>query len=120
MALRKRVSVVGVYQDDNSPPAAPIDYFEKKLAPYLAKVRGPGASAMNFKVRPRPTGDAARVVFTEYDVPVIEETTPGFKYVSNNGSDWSLGTPSSLNGAHGVHDAQADLNGNIWFSYNVP
>jgi streptogramin lyase len=120
MDLMKRVNVGGGYQGANSAPAAPIDYFEKELAPYLAKVRGPGATAMNFKVRPRPTGDAARVVFTEYDVPVIEETTPGFKYVSNNGSDWSLGTPSSLNGAHGVHDAQADLNGNIWFSYNVP
>ena len=120
MNLMKRVNVGGGYQGANSPPAPPIDYFENQLAPYLAKVRGPGATAMNFKVRPRPIGDAARVVFTEYDVPVIETTTPGFKYVSNNGSDWSLGTPSSLNGAHGVHDAQADLNGNIWFSYNVP
>jgi len=120
MDLMKRVNVGGGYQGANSTPAAPIDYFESQLAPYLAKARGPEASDMKFKVRARPTGDAARVVFTEYDVPVIEETTPGFKYVSNNGSDWSLGTPSSLYGAHGVHDAQADLAGNIWFSYNVP
>ncbi len=120
MDLMKRVNVGGGYQGAESQPAPPIDFFEPELAPYLAKVRGPGQTAMKFKVRARPTGDAARVVFTEYDVPVIEETTPGFKYVSNNGSDWSLGTPSSLNGAHGVHDAQADLDGNIWFSYNVP
>ena len=120
MDLMKRVNVGGGYQGPTSEPAPAIDYFEKELAPYLAKVRGPGPTALKFKVRPRPTGDVARVVFTEYDVPVIEETTPGFNYVSNNGSDWSLGTPSSLNGAHGVHDAQADLNGNIWFSYNVP
>lgn len=120
MDLMKRVNVGGGYQGANSEPAPAIDYFEKQLAPYLAKARGPEATDMKFKVRPRPTGDAARVVFTEYDVPVIEVTTPGFKYVSNNGSDWSMGTPSSLNGAHGVHDAQADLNGNIWFSYNVP
>jgi len=31
-----------------------------------------------------------------------------------------MGTPSSLFGNHGVHDAQADFDGNIWFSYNVP
>jgi virginiamycin B lyase len=120
MDLMKRVNVAGAYQGADTQPAPVIDYYEKELAPYLAKVRGPNATSLKFKVRPRPSGDAARAVFTEYDVPVIEETTPGFKYVSNNGSDWSLGTPSSLNGAHGVHDAQADLDGNIWFSYNVP
>ena len=42
------------------------------------------------------------------------------KYALNNGSDWSLGTPTSFWGQHGVHDAQADLDGNIWFSVNVP
>jgi len=42
------------------------------------------------------------------------------KYALNNGSDWSLGTPTSFFGNHGVHDAQADLEGNIWFSVNVP
>jgi streptogramin lyase len=118
--LMKRVNVGGGYQGANSEPAPVIESHEKELAAYLAKVRGPGPTAMKFKVRPRPTGEAARVVFTEYDVPVIGEGDSVSKYVSNNGSDWSIGTPSSLNGAHGVHDAQADLNGNIWFSYNVP
>jgi len=118
--LMKRVNVGGGYQGANSEPAPVIEFHEKELAAYLAKARGPGPTAMKFKVRPRPTGDAARVVFTEYDIPMIGEGDSVSKYVSNNGSDWSLGTPSSLNGAHGVHDAQADLNGNIWFSYNVP
>jgi len=120
MDLMKRVNVGGVYQGAESPAAPAIDFHEKELAAYLARVRGSGPTAMRFKLRPRPMGDAARVVFTEYDVPVISEGESGTKYVTNNGSDWSLGTPSSLNGAHGVHDAQADLNGNIWFSYNVP
>ena len=74
---------------------------------------------MKIKVRPRPTGDAARVVFTEYDVPLDSSSGSDTKYVTNDGSDWSLGTPSSLNGAHGVHDAQADQNGNIWYTNNV-
>jgi virginiamycin B lyase len=40
-------------------------------------------------------------------------------YLTNDGSDWSLGTPSDVYGGHGVHDAQADFDGNIWFAYNV-
>jgi streptogramin lyase len=118
--LMKRVNVFGGYLGANSAPDPIIEFHEKKLAAYLARVRGPGPTAMKFKLRPRPAGDAARVVFTEYDVPKIGDGDSGAQYVSNNGSDWSLGTPSSLNGAHGVHDAVADLNGNIWFSYNVP
>ena len=75
---------------------------------------------MKFKLRPRPSGDAARVVFTEYDVPLFAANDAPKQYATNNGSDWSLGTPSSFFGQHGVHDAQSDLDGNIWFSVNVP
>src|SRR5262249_30159605 len=39
---------------------------------------------------------------------------------SNDGSDWSLGTPSALNGMVGVHDAQADFDGNLWITYSLP
>ncbi len=117
--LMEHVNVQGRYLGKDSATAPIIEFEKKDLAAYLAKVRGPGESAMKFKLRPRPTGDAARVVFTEYDVPVDQERGFSTKYVTNNGSDWTLGTPSSLNGGHGVHDAQADLNGNIWFTYNV-
>ena len=120
LELMKHVNVVGAYQGPDSAPLPIIDYHEKELAAYLARMRGPEPSAMKFKLRPRPAGDAARVVFTEYDVPLDPEEGFATKYVTNNGSDWSLGTPSTLNGGHGVHDAQADFNGNIWFSYNVP
>src|SRR3984893_4673812 len=117
--LMKRVNVAGGYLGDKSEPAPIIDFHEKELAAYLARVSGPESSAMNFKLRPRPTGEAARAVFTEYEVPVAPDEKSGTEYITNDGSDWSLGTPSSLSGAHGIHDAQADLNGNIWFSYNV-
>lgn len=117
--LMKRVNVAGGYLGDKSEPAPIIDFHEKELAAYLARVSGPQPTAMNFKVRPRPTGEAARAVFTEYEVPIAPDEKSGSEYITNDGSDWALGTPSSLSGAHGIHDAQADLNGNIWFSYNV-
>jgi streptogramin lyase len=117
--LMKRVNVAGGYLGDKSEPAPIIDFHEKELAAYLARISGPESSALNFKLRPRPTGEAARAVFTEYDVPIAPDEETDTKYITNDGSDWSLGTPSSLSGAHGIHDAQADLNGNIWFSYNV-
>jgi streptogramin lyase len=117
--LMKRVNVAGGYLGDKSEPAPIIDFHEKELAAYLARVSGPQPTVMNFKLRPRPTGEAARAVFTEYEVPIAPDEKSGTEYITNDGSDWSLGTPSSLSGAHGIHDAQADLNGNIWFSYNV-
>jgi streptogramin lyase/mono/diheme cytochrome c family protein len=109
-------------------PIAPIDqaplpmlqYQEKELAQYLAKARGPGESPWKPVPQSRPTGEAARAVFTEYDVPIDwswdQDVMGGM--LTNNGADWSLGNPSALNGGRGVHDVQADLNGDIWFSYN--
>ena len=117
--LMKRVTVAGGYLGEKSEAAPIIDFHEKELATYLARISGPGPTAMKFKLRSRPTGEAARAVFTEYDVPIAPDEKAGTEYISNDGSDWSLGTPSSLSGAHGIHDAQADLQGNIWFSYNV-
>ena len=110
--LMERVNVNGIYIGADKAPEMIIDYQKKELAAYLARMRGPGSSAMKLKLRPRPTGDAARVVITEYDVP----TRSPSGQPTNDGSDWSLGTPSSLNGNSGVHDAQVDFNGNIWFT----
>jgi len=115
----KRVNVGGGYLGPNSPIAAPIDFHEKELAAYLARARGPEQSAMKLWVKPRPTGDAARVVFTEYDVAMFAPNEAPKTFALINGSDWSLGTPSSFF-HNGVHDAQADLDGNIWFSVNLP
>jgi streptogramin lyase len=120
LEVMKRVNVAGGYLGANSPIAAPIDFHQKELAAYLAKARGPEPSGMKFKLRARPTGDSARVMFTEYDVPLFAANDAPKQFATNNGSDWSLGTPSSFFGQHGVHDAQSDLDGNIWFSVNVP
>jgi len=95
-----------------------IQHHEKQLAAYLTRMRGPGPSPMKFKLKPRPTGEPARVVVVEYDVPVDWSWDKGImsKSGSGDGSDRSMGTPSSLNGMRGVHDAQEDMNGNIWFT----
>jgi streptogramin lyase len=119
MNAMRSFTVVGNYTGDDAPVQGGIEYFKKDLAAYLAKVRGPEPTAMKFKIRPRPSGDAARVVFTEYEVPLDPSYEHETQYPTNNGSDWSMGTPSALNGSHGVHDAQADFNGNIWYSNNV-
>ena len=51
-------------------PSGILDYHQKELAAYLARARGPGESAMKVKLEPRPSGEAARVMFKEYDVPL--------------------------------------------------
>ena len=121
LEVMKRVNVAGGYAGPNSPIAPQIDNHEKELAAYLARARGPEPSSIaNYKLRQRPTGEAARAVFVEYDVAKFAPNEAPKSYALNNGSDWSLGTPSSFFGNHGVHDAQADFDGNIWFSINVP
>jgi streptogramin lyase/cytochrome c5 len=118
--LMKRETGPGTIVGIDQAPNPIIQYEEKEMAAYLARMRGPGPSPMKFTVQPRPTGDAAKVAFTEYDIPVdwswdkeIEGGVP-----LNDGSNWSLGAPSGLNGLRGVHDAQEDMNGNIWFAYH--
>jgi streptogramin lyase len=70
---------------------------------------------MKIKLRPRPSGEAARVVVREYDFPM-----EGGHARANDGSDWSLGTPSQMHHIAGVHDAQMDFQGNIWITYGHP
>ena len=114
--LMEKVNVYGVYGGPASAPEPIIEYHKQELAAYLARMRGPGPSAMNLKLRPRPAGEAARVIFTEYDIPMDMSGA----YASDNGSDWSEGTPAGVSGSRGVHDAQLDLKGNLWFAYSIP
>ncbi len=116
--LMKHVNVLGTYQGPRHKPNPNIEFHEKELAAYLARARGPGPTSMKFNLRPRPSGEAARVVFKEYDVPAEHGHGPADGVFLNDGSDWSLGTPSGTNGAAGVHDAQADLDGNLWFTHS--
>lgn len=115
--LMKHVNVSGIYQGADSTPNGILDSHETALAAYLARARGPGPSSMKIKLRPRPRGEAARVVIREYDVPVDPELGVD-KTLINDGSDWSLGTPSRAGSI--VHDAWADLDGNLWFTSNTP
>ena len=113
----KNINVFGQHIPADAKPNGILDFHEKELAAYLARARGPGATSMKFKIPPRPTGEAARVVFTEYDIPIDPELGVE-KTVTNDGSDWSKGTPS--HGGAILHDAWADLDGNLWFTVNTP
>ena len=64
-----------------------------------------------------PSGEAARAVFREYDVPVDPEIGDD-KVITGDGSDWSRGTPARRGSI--VHDAWMDLDGNIWANSNAP
>ena len=120
LELMKHVNVYGIYQGPDHKATGVIDYNQKELAAYLAKARGPGEDAMKVTLRPRPSGEAARVVFREYDVPIDPDAGLTPEQIGNDGSDWSLGTPSTLIPGYGVHDAWLDLDGNIWFTCNIP
>jgi len=113
LELMKWVNVLGMYPRPDGKPTGNIDFHQKELAAYLARARGPGESSMKFKLRPRPSGEAARVVVKEYDFPM-----EGGHHRANDGSDWSLGTPSQMHHINGVHDAQMDFDGNLWISYS--
>jgi hypothetical protein len=60
---------------------------------------------MKFNLRPRPSGEAARVVFTDYAAPADPDVGMPYKVLTNNGTDWTLGTLSDIYPGFGVHDA---------------
>jgi streptogramin lyase len=88
-----------------------VVHWRDELARYLASVRGPTSAALKFTLKPRPAGDAARVVMTEYDIPLAGART---ERAWMDGSDWSQGWPTASMGARWVHDVVADNDGNAW------
>src|SRR6266403_4725575 len=68
--LMKHVNVLGVYQGPEHKATPNIEFHQKELVAYLTHARGPGETSMKFNLRPRPTGEAARVVYKEYDFPM--------------------------------------------------
>jgi streptogramin lyase len=118
--LMKNANVYGVYVGKDRPPSGILDFHQKELAAYLARARGPAQSSMQVKLEPRPSGESARAVIREYDMPLDPDAGLPTNFVQNDGSDWSLGTPSILIPGWGVHDAWLDLSGNIWFTCNIP
>jgi len=121
--LMKVVPGSGVYPGANAKASPIIEFNRKELAAYLARARGPGETSMKIKDRPRPTGEAARVVWQTYDLPLNPDAGIGTRNVSeltavNDGSDWSLGTTSKL--GQMPHDGGMDLDGNLYFTNNNP
>ena len=93
-----------------------MEYYRNELAKYLAKARGPKSAPLTYKLQPRPTGEVARHVVTEYDIPIAEldnERAP------LDGSEWSAGIPSGMHGGGGMHDAVVDDDGNAWITDSV-
>src|SRR3954451_11893251 len=117
--LMKNVNVYGSFVGASHPPSGILDYHQKELAAYLAKARGPGENDIKVKLEPRPSGEAARVMFKEYDLPLDPDVGLMPNFVQNDGSDWSLGTPSVMIPGWGVHDAWLDLQGDLWFTCNI-
>ena len=116
--LMKVVPVTGVYPGPDAKPNQIIQRHQKQLAAYLARARGPGESSMKIATRARPTGEAARAVWTLYDLPLNPDAGIGTRYQTNDGSDWTLGTTSKL----GIlpHDGAMGLDGAIYFTSNNP
>ena len=112
--LMKTVNNRGVPQQGQNNQIIALN--QKDLAAYLAKVRGPGESP-KIKERARPTGEAARAVWTLYDVPLNQDVGIGTHYQVNDGTNWALGTPSYLMMI--MHDGGMDLDGNLWFTSNA-
>jgi len=121
ISLMKHANVYGIYQGPEHKASPVLDHNQKQLAAYLARARGPGETSMKFNLRPRPSGEAARVVFTDYEAPPDPDVGMPYKVLTNNGTDWSLGTPSYVYPGFGVHDAWIDADGkSIYFTCNVP
>jgi len=120
ISLMKVVPGSGVYPGPNAKASQLIDHNQKQLAAYLARARGPGETSMTFTPRPRPTGEAARAVWTLYDVPLIQGTGIGTqaKYNPNDGTDWQLGITSKI--GQMPHDGNSDAEGNLYFTSNNP
>jgi virginiamycin B lyase len=117
ISLMKMVANTGVM------PANPkangiIEHSQKELAAYLARARGPGESSVKVAQRARPSGEAARAVWTLYDLPLNPDTGIGTKYNNNDGTDWSLGTTSKIGQL--PHDGGMGLDGNLYYTVNNP
>jgi virginiamycin B lyase len=116
--LMKIVPVTGVYPGPGAKPNQILERHQKQLAAYLARARGPGDSSLKVVPRPRPTGEAARAVWTLYDLPLNPEAGIGIRYNANDGTDWALGTTSKLGQL--PHDGAMGLDGIIYFTSNNP
>jgi len=108
--VMERIGIYGNAPRVDSAPLPLIRAHKSELAKYLAEMRGPGPSPMKFQPFPRPRGEAARVVITEYDATASSNTSA---YPTQDGSDWMEGVPSAYE-SRGPHDAEVDSRGFVW------
>lgn len=118
--LMEHINVNGVYQGPDRVAQQIVNFHHDELAAYLARARGPGQSSLNIVYPERPSGEAARVYWKEYDVPLDPDANLPDYFVQNDGGDWTLGTPSKIVPGYGTHDAVIDYNHNIWFTSSLP
>lgn len=111
ITLMEKMQSIG-YAPANIAPNAVIHAYKPELAAFLGRVRGPSNASLNWKLLPRPTGDAAKIVITEYDLS--RPDIPGWT-MEHNGTDWSEGTPSRWDG-RAAHDVAVDKGGFVWFA----
>jgi len=116
--LMKVVPGSGVYPGPGARVNQIMERHQKQLAAYLARARGPAETSMKFTPRPRPKGEAARVVWKLYDLPLNPDSGIGTKYNDNDGTDWSLGFTSKLGEL--PHDGGMGLDGNLYYTVNNP
>ena len=116
--LMKVVPNNGVHPGATAKPSPILERIQPRLAAYLARARGPGESSMKITARPRPTGEAARAVWTLYDLQLNPDAGIGTRYVANDGTDWAMGTTSKLGQL--PHDGGLGLDGTIYFTVNNP
>ena len=112
----KNINVYGVYRPKQHNPV--LDFHQDELAAYLARTRGPDGGAFKITGRPRPSGEAARAVIREYDVPLNPDQALPSATPPNDGSDWTRATTSRAGSL--PHDAAPDLDGNLWFAAVAP
>lgn len=100
--------------DPTRPNGKLLQAYRNELIDYLTRVRGPRSAPLRFKVPPRPRGEAANIVVTEYDAP--RGDWPGYRIV-HNGSLWQEGVPSQYEGEV-LHDAVPE-GGDVYFTDDV-
>jgi len=111
ITLMEKMQSIGYAPADIAPNAV-IHSYKPELAVFLGRVRGPSNASLNWKLLPRPTGDAAKIVITEFDLS--RPDIPGWT-MEHNGTDWSEGTPSRWDG-RAAHDVAVDKGGFVWFA----
>lgn len=92
-----------------------VEFHKAELARYLAAVRGPDSPPLAPAILPRPAGAAARVVFTQYDIP-LANTADGL--VVLDGNDWAEGRATHRGYLN--HDVAIAADGNVWLTAFPP